>query len=117
MKTLIIAVILLAMSILIAGCANTPVSTAPATPAQDAQTMANLRTQQYQSCLVYNASAQLINQKLQTLPLAQANTLYAATKQATELCSTVFTNTTQAAAQLTQALTTISMLAAIQNLH
>ncbi len=113
MKCLQIGV--LALSLVLLGCANT--STAPQTAAQTAQTLANLRTQQYQSCLVYNASAQLINQKLQTLPLAQANTLFAATQQATQLCGTVFTNTTQAAAQLTQSLTTVSMLAAIQNLH
>lgn len=111
LKIAVFAVLIVALT----GCANT--STAPQTAAQQVQTMANLRTQQYQSCLVYNASAQIINQKLQTLPLAQANTLFAATKQATALCSTVFTNTTQAQTQLTQALTTVSMLAAIQNLH
>ncbi len=114
MKHLKIAVFAV-LSLALVGCANT--STAPQTATQQAQTIANLRTQQYQSCLVYNASAQLINQKLQTLPLSQANTLFAATQQATALCSTVFANTAQAQAQLTQALTTISMLAAIQNLH
>ncbi len=114
MKKYLIPAALAAM--LLAGCANTPV-VPNATPAQAAaQTAANLQTHQYQLCLFYHGAHATIAQKLQTLPQASANTLYGATQQATKLCSTVLTNDTQAATQLTQAFTTIAVMAGIQQL-
>lgn len=96
---------------MMAGCASTPI--ASLTPAQQAQALVNQKTQQYQECLVYNASQGIIKQKVATLPIKEATTLYDASVQATHYCGTVFTNTDSQAAMLAQALTTITMEAGI----
>lgn len=106
-------------AMLLAGCAQ-PVVTANMTPAQaqaaQAQAAANNLAHQYQLCVIYHgAHAQIVN-KLTTLPKASANTLYAATQQATNLCTTVMSNNAQAAAQLTQAFVTIGTMAGINQL-
>lgn len=95
----------------IAGCASTPV--ASITPAQQAQILANQQTQQYQECLVYSASQKIIQQKVATLPIAEATILYGASIQATKYCTTVFTNTTTQSTLLTKALATIAAQAGI----
>ncbi|MHB1266436.1 MAG: hypothetical protein ACYCY2_02395 [Acidithiobacillus ferriphilus] len=100
------------MVLALGACANTPVTTS-LTPAQQAQALANQQTQQYQECLVYKASQPLIAQKVATLPIAQATTLYDASVQATKYCGTVFTNTSSQAASLASALTTIALEAGI----
>ena len=94
------------------GCANTALTTG-LTPSQQAQALANQQTQQYQECLVYKASQPIIAQKVATLPIAQATTLYDASVQATKYCGTVFSNTSAQATSLAQALTTIAMAAGI----
>ncbi len=95
---------------LLAGCAmpNTTVTSA-LTPAQQAQELANQQTAQYQECLVYNAYQPKIAEKIKTIPLDQATSLLDASQQATQYCGTVFTNTSQQAADLASALTTITL--------
>ena len=94
----------------LAGCANQPIATGSTSAAQ---TQANLAGAQYRSCLLYQASQASIAKKVSTLPVNQAKTLYEASQQATTLCKSVFTNNNQAAAELTRALTTISLLAGV----
>ncbi len=118
MKHILFLISAFLMGSLLAGC-NTPV-TANMTPAQasaaQAQAAANIQTHQYQLCLIYHDSSPVIANKLRTLPQASASALYAATQQATRLCSTALTNNTQAAQQLTQAFVTISTLAGVAKL-
>lgn len=117
MKKFLLPAVLLAFAL--GGCANTPV-TANMTPAQaaaaNAQAAANNQAHQYQLCLLYHGAHATIASKLQTLPKASADTLYAATQQATKLCTTVLSNNVQAATQLTQAFVTIGTLAGINQL-
>ncbi len=108
LKLLLVALMTLAL----AACAGTPV-TAGLTSTQQAQALANQQTKQYQECIVYKASQPIIAQKVSTLPITQATTLYDASVQATKYCGTVFTNTTAQAQSLASALTTIAMQAGI----
>ena len=96
----------------LSACASTAVTTSM-TPTQTAQALANQETQQYQECLVYKASQPIVAQKVGSLPMAQATTLYDASVQATRYCSTVFQNTSAQASSLASALTTIAMEAGI----
>ena len=104
--------VMMALVLSLAGCAATTV-TSGLTPTQQKQALANQQTQQYQECLVYKASQSIIAQKVRTLPIAQATTLYDASVQATRYCGTVFSNTSTQAASLASALTTIAMEAGI----
>lgn len=104
------------LALALSGCAmpNTAVSTATApTASQVAQTLANQRTMQYQMCLIYYGSKDIIAQKLLTLPKSQATLLYQATVQATNGCNTVLTNTSQGVTLLGSAFATIAAQAGI----
>ncbi len=83
------------------------------TPQTPAQSQASLAAAQYQSCVLYRAAQPKIAQEVTTLPIKSATTLLEASDQAANLCKTVFINNAQAAASLTQALTTITALTAI----
>ena len=96
----------------LAGCANTPVASS-LTPAQQKQALVNQQTRQYQECLVYYGAQPMIAEKVKTLPIAQATTLYDASVQATKYCGTVLTNNQTESAALATALTTVGMEAGI----
>lgn len=104
-----------AATLALAACANTPVAnTTTAAPASTAsQAEANTVAAQYRSCVLFQAAQATIAQKVATLPTASAQTLLESSDQAAKLCSTVFTNDVTAASALTQALTTITALTAI----
>ena len=108
MKRLILAA---AVAATLAGCANTPIGNAPAASASQAQ--ANTLTAWYQGCLVYHGMQPQIAQKVATLPVASAQKVLIASHQLTALCTTTPTDPATAAAQVTAAVTTISVVAAI----
>ena len=95
----------------LAACANTPIGSAPAVSASQAQ--ANTLTGWYQGCLVYHGMQPQIAQKVATLPAASAQKVLIASHQLTKLCTTTPTDPASAAAQVTAAVTTISVIAAI----
>ena len=97
---------------LLAGCANTPIASS-LTPAQQTQDLVNQQTRQYQECLIYYGAQPVIAQKVKTLPIAQATTLYDASLQATKYCGTVLTNNQTESDALAKALTTVGMEAGI----
>ena len=107
MKRLMLAAVIAAS---LAGCANTPIGNASANP-QQAQ--ANTLTAWYQGCLVYHGMQPQIAQKVATLPVASAQKVLIASHQLTALCTTTPTDPASAAAQVTAAVTTISVIAAI----
>ena len=92
----------------LAGCANTPLGTASPQQAQ-----ANTLTAWYQGCLVYHGMQPQIAQKVATLPVASAQKVLIASHQLTKLCTTTPTDPATAAAQVTAAVKTISIVAAI----
>lgn len=99
-----------AVALALAGCANTPIGSAPANPPQ---AQANTLTAWYQGCLVYHGMQPQIAQKVATLPVASAQKVLIASHQLTRLCTTTPTDPASAAAQVTAAVETISIVAAI----
>ena len=108
MKRMIVAA---AIAVSLAGCANTPLGTTQAVTPQQAQ--ANTLTAWYQGCLIYHGMQPQIAQKVTTLPVASAQKVLIASHQLTKLCTTTPTDPASAAAQVTAAVTTISVIAAI----
>ncbi len=108
MKKILIAA---AAALALAGCANTPIGNAPAQ--SSAQAQANTLTAWYQGCLVYHGMQPQIAQKVATLPAASARKVLIASNQLAKLCTTTPTDPASAAAQVTAAVTTISVIAAI----
>lgn len=100
-----------ALALSLGACANTTLGTAPAQSASQAQ--ANTLTAWYQGCLVYHGMQPQIAQKVATLPAASAQKVLIASHQLTELCTTTPTDPASAAAQVTAAVTTISVVASI----
>lgn len=116
MKKLLLFLVFSALGLL-AGCANTPISNTQMTAASaaqiQAQNNANAITNWYRMCLIYHGMQPQIAQKVATVSPASAQKVLIASHQATAVCSKVPTDMNSAAAEITQAVTTIGVLAAI----
>lgn len=102
---------------MLAGCSQLPTaqSGAPPTAAQQqAMAHANLEAGWYRGCYAWSVMQPQVAAKMATLPVPTAVTVLASSHQLTNLCKSVPADPQAATVQVMQALTKISILAAIQ---